>query len=173
MNAYAGIGSRETPDDVLELMFKLGAFLGSKLILRSGGANGADTAFEKGCDSVEGKKEIYLPWKRFNDNESEFISPTDDAYKIISELMPNFDKIKPSVQKLFARNVHQILGRFVNDPVQFVVCWSVIDKETNHCKGGTAVAIFIAQSFKIPVYNLYDASQKDLLKQRLLSKSYL
>lgn len=60
MNAYAGIGSRKTPKNVLDFMFEIGkelALLG--YVLRSGGAEGADSAFEKGADSVKGMKEIY------------------------------------------------------------------------------------------------------------------
>lgn len=44
---YAGIGSRETPMEVLELMTKASTWLGSKgYTLQSGGAIGADMAFE-------------------------------------------------------------------------------------------------------------------------------
>lgn len=44
---YAGIGSRETPMEVLELMTKASAWLGAKgYALQSGGAIGADMAFE-------------------------------------------------------------------------------------------------------------------------------
>ena len=68
---YAGIGSRSTPDNVLGIMEKLGIVLAKKgFILRSGGADGADKAFEKGCDLASGQKEIYLPWKGFNGNNS-------------------------------------------------------------------------------------------------------
>lgn len=44
---YAGIGSRETPMEVLELMTKASAWLGARgYTLQSGGAIGADMAFE-------------------------------------------------------------------------------------------------------------------------------
>jgi predicted Rossmann fold nucleotide-binding protein DprA/Smf involved in DNA uptake len=57
---YAGIGARETPDDVLHLMYLLGRKLATDgYVLRSGHADGADLAFEKGCDSVNGRKEIF------------------------------------------------------------------------------------------------------------------
>jgi len=53
---YAGIGSRSTPDNVLGIMEKLGIVLAKKgFILRSGGADGADKAFEKGCDLASTK----------------------------------------------------------------------------------------------------------------------
>ena len=61
MGYYAGVGSRETPLDVLKTMWKIGNYLATKgYTLRSGGAKGADTAFENGCDSVIGSKEISM-----------------------------------------------------------------------------------------------------------------
>ena len=55
MIRYSGIGSRETPDNVLVVMEKLGAAFAKKgFVLRSGGADGADSAFERGCDSANG-----------------------------------------------------------------------------------------------------------------------
>lgn len=59
--AYAGIGARNTPEDILPYMVgaaqQLEAF---GLILRSGAAEGADAAFEAGVRDPE-NKEIYLP----------------------------------------------------------------------------------------------------------------
>ena len=48
-NYYTGIGSRETPNEILDRMTRLGSWF-SELdwVLRSGGAEGADRAFERG-----------------------------------------------------------------------------------------------------------------------------
>jgi hypothetical protein len=47
---YAGIGSRETPSDVCSQMTELAKQLDAEnWILRSGGAKGADSAFENGA----------------------------------------------------------------------------------------------------------------------------
>lgn len=74
MKIYTGIGSRETPYEILQLMKELARLMSECFILRSGGADGADSAFESGCS---GLKEIYLPWKNFNNNTSSLyrISP--------------------------------------------------------------------------------------------------
>ena len=54
-NTYAGIGSRETPKEILKEMTKIGQELESKgYTLRSGGAIGADKAFE-GANQNNGK----------------------------------------------------------------------------------------------------------------------
>ncbi|NYZ25158.1 hypothetical protein HND93_36125, partial [Azospirillum sp. ROY-1-1-2] len=67
MMHYAGIGSRETPPAVLEVMAAVGERLAQLgWVLRSGGAVGADQAFERGCDRVGGRKEIFLPWPGFD-----------------------------------------------------------------------------------------------------------
>lgn len=64
---YTGVGSRETPRDVQAVMYKFAQKMALHgAVLRSGGADGADTAFELGCDKQQGKKEIYLPWQGFN-----------------------------------------------------------------------------------------------------------
>ena len=72
---YAGIGSRKAPKEAIDRMAELAEELAGKgYTLRSGGAGGADKAFEKGCDAVDGKKEIYLPWEGFNGSKSELYS---------------------------------------------------------------------------------------------------
>ena len=58
MPYYAGIGSRSTPSSILSIMTILGKTLAQNgYILRSGGAEGADKAFEIGCNEVSGMKE--------------------------------------------------------------------------------------------------------------------
>ena len=63
MKYYAGIGSRETPQEFLEFFVKLARFLYSKgYTLRSGGADGSDKAFEIGAKN---KKRNLLTLGRF------------------------------------------------------------------------------------------------------------
>ena len=60
--AYAGVGSRSTPSGALQWMEAIGrAMAEAGLVLRSGAADGADSAFERGCDRVGGDKRVYLP----------------------------------------------------------------------------------------------------------------
>ena len=71
---YAGIGSREAPALIQGFFTKLAERLaGQGYVLRSGGAAGADKAFEKGCDEASGEKEIFLPWAGYNDSDSTLI----------------------------------------------------------------------------------------------------
>ena len=57
---YAGIGSRLTPAPVLDLMNRIATHLVKKgWTLRSGGADGADTAFASG--TWEDDTQLFLP----------------------------------------------------------------------------------------------------------------
>ena len=60
---YAGVGSQDTPEHILNIMHHIGAYLATQgWVLRSGAASGADASFEEGAIHGEGEMEIYLPW---------------------------------------------------------------------------------------------------------------
>ena len=144
---YAGIGSRKTPEDILKKMRVLGfVFAEAGYILRSGGADGADTAFEQGCRAADGKREIFLPWKDFNKNGSELFPPSPAAFDMAKQFHPAWDKLSTAGKKLHARNSHQVMGRDLTTPVSFVLCYAE--------GGGTEQAIRIATAAKIPVINM-------------------
>jgi hypothetical protein len=152
--AYAGIGSRKTPPDQLARMTMAAKRLaGMGFILRSGGADGADTAFESGA----GEKEIFLPWRGFNGRDSEFFEPTRDAQNVAAALHPAWDKLSPAAKKLMARNSHQVLSASLMNPVQFVACWTPdgceSESERGFRTGGTGQAIALASRWGIPVFN--------------------
>jgi len=142
----AGIGSRETPNDILAIMNKVAIVLERDgWVLRSGGASGADEAF---ASSVRNKV-IYLPWKNFNGIKDNVIVPTN-GYIIAEELHPAWDKCSEGAKKLHSRNVNQILGNDLKTPVEMVICWTKNGKEV----GGTATAVRLAKSKGIKVLNL-------------------
>ena len=160
---YAGIGARRTPKSIQLEMFKLASFLEKQdYCLRSGSATGADTAFESG---VWGKAEIFLPWDGYN---NKFIGSGDDwgywikakrsreAYQLANKYHPNFDNLDPKVKQLMIRNVHIILGRDLQTPVDFVICWTKNGTLTGFDKdsGGTGMALRLAKDVKIKIYNL-------------------
>jgi hypothetical protein len=145
---YTGIGSRETPRDVLDRMIAFAvkaATIG--LILRSGGAPGADMAFENGC---AGLAEIYLPWRRFQQNPSPLFPPSEAAIAIAAQFHPAWHKCSRPARLLHGRNSHQILGRDLATPSEFVVCWT----KDGLRGGGTGQALRIAEHFGIPIYDL-------------------
>ena len=72
---YTGIGSRETPPEALQTMARCARWLAEHgLVLRSGGAPGADTAFESGVDQADAKV-IYVPWDGFQGHPLVFKVP--------------------------------------------------------------------------------------------------
>jgi len=117
LNYYTGIGSRETPRDIQKLFAKVATYLSEmQFILRSGGAQGADKAFEIGCNIVTGQKEIYLPWKGFGGSDSNLIVKDDKAFDIAEKFHPYWHNLSQGARKLQARNSHQVLGLDLNTP---------------------------------------------------------
>lgn len=161
---YAGIGSRETPASVCTAMTHIAHRLReSGYTLRSGGARGADTAFEKGAGDAS---VIYLPWPKFNDHRSPHHYISVEAKQLAGRFHPMYPRLEPHAQALIARNGYQILGLDLKSPVDFVVCWTPKGKGG----GGTGQAIRIAQGYNIPVYDLAAWSARAVL-DRVLNAS--
>lgn len=152
---YTGIGSRITPADVTAKMRKIAEFLrDNHWKLRSGGADGADAAFEKGA---EPHMEIYLPWKRFNGRPMEApyyhkFEKFSQAMMIAADIHEAWHLCDQAARKLHARNVIQILGPNLDEPSKFVICWT----PDGRIKGGTRTALILADRNNIPIFNLYD-----------------
>ncbi len=156
---YAGVGSRETPLDVPVLMTKIARWLDRRdYVLRSGGTDGADTAFAEGATH----KEIFLPWEGFNGLRG---SPKIDsraaleAMKIAEHFHPAWNRCSDAAKRLHTRNVYQILGDDLHTSSEFVVCWTKDGKAS----GGTGQALRIAAAEQIPIFNLFDASAAERL----------
>ena len=63
---YTGVGSRSTPQDIMELMTQVATKLEALgYSLRSGAADGADTAFENGVINPL-NKQIFIAWEGFS-----------------------------------------------------------------------------------------------------------
>lgn len=151
---YAGIGSRQTPELILALMKKVASYLEQhEYVLRSGGANGADSAFASGCTV----KQIYVPWDDFNNLPLVYPIP-EFAFTLASSLHPAWDKLSKGAKTLMARNCMQILGPNLDHPSSFVICWTKDgcskDSERTSKTGGTGQAISLANRNGIPVFNL-------------------
>lgn len=162
MKSYTGIGSRKTPTNVLKLMSDIAYiyYVFLDYTLRTGGADGADNAFELGCDKANNgrefknhKLEIYLPWKDFNNKTgivASQLSNWKEAETIMCSIHPNIHALTKGAWNLHTRNIYQILGKDLNDPSEQVICW------TPNCEsiGGTRTALVLADRYKIPIYNL-------------------
>lgn len=167
---YAGVGSRDTPIYALAVMLYLSRHLSGSYIVRSGGAEGADMAFELASNN---RCEIFLPWRGFRSSTRDFINISDKVQRV-SELIIDGKFIKniPPIHstevlrrsknesnlKLHRRNCNQILGCGLNNPVSFMVCWTddkaISASMTTKDTGGTATAIKLASHLSIEVFNL-------------------
>lgn len=148
---YTGIGSRETPFLMLEKIIDIACRLADYgWTLRSGGADGADKAFETGCDLYSGKKEIYLPWKGFNENKSKLWGVSLDAFQIASGIHPTWNKLSQGAKLLHGRNVYQILGKDLKSSSDLVICWTKGGKKI----GGSRTALILAEQYNVPIINL-------------------
>ena len=162
LKLYSGIGSRQTPEDALKLMEQIGEYLAKRgWVLRSGAAPGADAAFERGCDRVDGAKEIFLPWKNFQKHPSPLYfngqpcaAMKEEAYKLAEKYHPAWNNVWGGATKLIARNGFQVLGFDLATPVVVVVCWTPYVWEPGVKAGGTAQALRIAHDRGIKILNL-------------------
>jgi hypothetical protein len=158
MKYYAGIGSRETPDHICRIMTNVASALeGDGWILRSGAADGADTAFERGV-KIMTNKEIFLPWSGYNAR-----TPGQGVYagfasfdignvamKVAEHHHPNWAACSQGARKMHSRNVLQIMGPSLEQLSAFVVCWT----PNGSGSGGTGQAIRIANACEVPVFDL-------------------
>ena len=167
---YAGIGSRETPLIVLKYMAEIARILETKgYTLRSGGAAGADSAFESGVTDSQ-YKEIYLPKPGFNKSISSLHIIKPWATKIAKQFHPNWPRVMSNefAFQCMSRNTYQIHGYTpTSQKSEFVVCWTV----GGQLKGGTAQAIRLAMDLGIPVYNLAVKKDRNSLKDLLFGEA--
>lgn len=169
-DAYAGVGARETPTPVLDLMEELAGRLATEgWTLRTGFSPGADQAFCRGALRAGGEIELFLPCPGFeapalskllaNAAESQVRvrgQPTAQARRIGAESHPTWHALDQATRLLRSRDVHEVLGENVSDPVALVICWTPdgsVDGGSPDA-GGTGQALRVARAHGVPVLNL-------------------
>ena len=153
---YAGVGSRQTPVSILQLMEATAKAASSKdWFCCTGGAKGADQAFMRGAEPD--KLIVYPPWKTYEEAERPqgchvVLNGFDTvrARELVLELHPNPSALTRGPMAMHMRNVHIVLGSRLDRPVEFVLCWTPGGK----VQGGTGMAIRTADLFSIPVINM-------------------
>ncbi|AGR47938.1 DNA recombination-mediator protein A [Sinorhizobium phage phiM7] len=160
---YAGIGSRETPQVILNDMTDICRQLYATHTCRSGGAGGADSACETGAGD---HKQIFLPYDGFNGRHVDdvyFFKLTGEiekqARKMAEYYHPAWSRCSFAARRFHTRNVPQVLGPDLKTPVEFVLCYT----ERGLMKGGTAQALRIAKDHDIPIFNLGKYTKNDVL----------
>ena len=151
---YAGVGARKTPERVLGQMRDMAANLtASGWHLRTGGAKGADDAFARAVSTD--RRTVFIPWRGYNGwSGTEGRALTAGEFKALRAAAaphhPAWQNCAPKVRDLHARNVAVLLGADMREPVNAMVCWT----ENGRIRGGTGMAIRLAQHYRIPVLNL-------------------
>jgi hypothetical protein len=145
MKYYTGVGSRRTPANILAMMTRLAqAFAHHGYTLRSGGAQGADSAFAAGALN---KADIYLA-----------SDCTPESMEIAKRFHPAWDRCSAFARSLHGRNTLQVLGNDLKTPSEFLICWTpdgCVSHATRSIEtGGTGTAISIAEAYGVTVNNL-------------------
>lgn len=181
---YTGVGSRKTPKEIQKMMREASFMLAKRgWCLRSGGADGADLAFQHGvaayviAEEIENPHEvadIYIPWEGFNHHYSSeagiIVCPGKwgnwpEAEKIAARVHPAWHAVKKdgspvmerSVKALHTRNVYQVLGDNLDQPSKFLLCWAPVDR-WGVPKGGTRTAWVVAEQSGVECFNLFHES---------------
>ena len=164
MRQYAGIGSRETPEGVLQTMTMLaGRLADDGWRLSTGGADGADNAFLAGAGTD--RATVHLPWSGYNGHNGAHTSLMTFKQRVKAEQVaiqyhPAWDRCRQGARKLHARNVAIIAGPDLDSMVTAVICWT----PGGAVRGGTATGIRLAEALAVPVYNLAIVSADDVLE---------
>lgn len=158
---YTGVGSRETPEHICELLTKVASKL-ARLgwVVRTGGAQGADEAFLAGCN---GRTENFIPWNGFGsyggvvpdlNRNWEYLQSVENVNPLIHRKETrNLDKYR-GFWKLQARNVSQVLGLNLDTPSKFCILYA--PTTSTGVSGGTNTAYQVAVQSGIPCFNLFD-----------------
>ena len=103
-----------------------------------------------------------LPFK----DESIIVNPELDSERdqILQTILTksHYNRCNPYALSMHKRNIPQILGDTLNNPVDAVLCWT----PNGSVVGGTATAIKLAQQNNIPIFNLGS-------NPTIVSKAYL
>lgn len=171
-----GIGTRDVPANylstILEIVNGIGELAGHHgWTLRSGGADGMDSIFEK---AWRGPKEIFIPWNGFSDRRHEedgaiFIQDRamlTAAEGIVSKVHPAWGRLKRGARALHTRNVFQALGPDLDKPSD--LCLYYAEEGANReVKGGTRTAVEICKAHGVPTLNLMNSADMKRLERWL------
>lgn len=172
--AYAGVGSRRTPPDVLHAMSDIAQTLGDAgTALSTGGADGADKAFETGALRTDAPITVHTPWPGYNgyrpgrdpETDIDVLHPkpasTVNGHSYIDlarEHHPYWNRCSRGARALFLRNVSILAGAQGDDrrtlPVCAVIAYTPNGLPTGREAGGTGHTLRTAAFLDIPCINL-------------------
>ena len=172
--AYAGVGSRLTPPDILDAMGDIAQTLGDAgTALSTGGAHGADKAFETGALRTDAPITVHTPWPGYNgyrpgrDPETDINIVHPNAAETVAgrtyadlarEHHPHWKRCSRGARALFLRNVSILAGALDDNggtlPVRAVIAYTPNGLPVGREAGGTGHTLRTAASLDIPCVNL-------------------
>lgn len=164
---YAGVGSRETPEDVLQQMREVAKELEQAgYVLRSGAAKGADRAFASGVQNSKNLKEYFAEDIKLNTYGN-----AEQTDKLLKETHPKESLLVDYSRQLQCRDAYQVFGEHLDSPSAFVLCWTkdavTSYEQTTADTGGTGQAIRLASRKGIPVINMANPEWRTQLDEVL------
>ena len=172
--AYAGVGSRQTPPGILEAMADIAQTLGDAgTALSTGGAHGADKAFETGALRTDAPITVHTPWPGYNgyrpgrdpETDIDVVHPKPAstvegrAYiDLARDNHPYWNRCSRGARALFLRNVSILAGALDDDgemlPVIAVIAYTPNGLPLGREAGGTGHTLRAAAALGIPFVNL-------------------
>ena len=161
--AYAGIGPRHPPADVLAAVPTLAHQLTAKgWHLHTGAAEGLCDAFAAATPSAERTR--YVPWigyRGLSGRDCVALSDTElrECSRIAAEFHPRWQRARASTRKRLAHDMAVLLG--AGTPVHAILTWSPLAQPTPD----TATAERIAHAYSISFLNMADLAADELKRQ--------
>lgn len=181
---YAGIGSRETPRDVLKTSISFANILAELGYgLSSGGCPlGMDAACLEGAYKHrtfdKSQNRIYLSWNGMANwrhdpsvglYDAQRFSNYEEAQAIGLRMRGSWNGLGRGGIAHHSRNPYQVLGDDLKSPVDFVFTWAIPVGKNGNVKGGTGTAVKLALENNIPVYNLYYDEMRERIEHFILN----
>lgn len=172
--AYAGVGSRQTPTPILEAMDRIAQTLGNAgVALSTGGAHGADHAFETGALRTRAPLTVHTPWPGYNGYRPGSTGPfgidvirprpgatiQNHSYTDLARAHhPAWSRLTRGPRALFIRNVSILAGALDPDgdllPIRAVLAYTPTGLAHGRPAGGTGHTLRVAAQLRIPTINL-------------------
>lgn len=178
---YAILGAPDTPSHVLQEFSDIARMLAAKKFKvrvttddsrKQEGKPPAALVGKAVRETVGTRYELIKPWNTFGDTEGEALTATgttsDRGVEMAALFQPAMTKLPDAVKKIIAANVHVMLGKFLESPVEFLVCYTEDgaenSKEVTFKTGNVGLAIRVATSYNIPVINFKNPNSRSRLE---------
>ncbi len=170
--SVAFTGNKEAPPEVLEKVKEMAQFLESRgFTIRMGGDGSVEEAAEKAAT----KKELILPWKGFNEKDSQLTWSIERAHHIAKLFHPTYDQLKKGVHGILAKNARLVMGHKMLSPATLVIVWTPDGVERSRdvvsTTGFTGHVIKIANAAGIPVFNLGNPASEQRIRDFVANMS--